>query len=132
MAEGPSNKTRVGPAAVGFLSWLVPGAGFFLIGEKTRGTIVLVAITATFLTGLYVGSIGVIDPVQARPWYVAQVMTSPLVMALGRYTAAGGFEIYGKPQEIGQLYTVVAGLMNLLCVARAIDMARLRARNSTQ
>ena len=61
---------------VGLLGWAVPGAGHFAIKEKKRGIIMFVAITAIFLVGLYVGSIGVIDPVGAWPWYIAQIMTS--------------------------------------------------------
>jgi hypothetical protein len=75
--------------------------------------------------GLYVGSIGVIDPVGAKAWYVAQIMNSPLVAALGHLTAGGGFPVYGRPNEIGQIYTGVTGLLNLLCIINAVYLAHL-------
>lgn len=111
---------------VGLLGWLVPGAGHFLLKEKKRAIIIFATITLTFCAGLYVGSIGVIDPVAAKPWYLAQIMNSPMVAVLGHLTAGGGFPVYGKPNEIGQIYTSVAGLLNLLCIVNAVYSAHLQ------
>jgi len=111
---------------VGLLSWLVPGAGYFLLKEKKRAIIVLATIVLTFCTGLYVGSIGVIDPVGAKSWYVAQIMNSPMVAVLGHLTAGGAYPVYGRPNEIGQIYTSTAGLLNLLCIINAVYLAHLR------
>jgi hypothetical protein len=107
----------------GLLSWLVPGGGYYFLKEKKRGIIIFVTITLTFLAGLYVGSIGVIDPIGSWPWYIAQVMNSPAVFAIGHKTAGGGFEVYGRPNEIGQIYTSIAGLLNLLCIVNAVYFA---------
>lgn len=111
---------------VGAMAWLVPGGGHYLLNEKRRAAVILVAITLTFLVGLYVGSVGVIDPVNAKPWYAAQVMNSPLVMILGRIGATGQYPVYGRAGEIGQIYTSVAGLLNLLCVVNAVYVAHQR------
>ncbi len=82
--------------------------------------------------GLYIGSIGVIDPVNAKPWYAAQVMNSPLVILLGRVAASGNYPVYGRAGEIGQIYTSVAGLLNLLCVVNAIYVAHQRTVEETK
>jgi len=110
---------------VGLLGWFLPGAGHLLLKEEKRALIIFATITLTFCVGLYVGSIGVIDPVGAKPWYVAQIMNSPLVAVLGHLTAGGGFPVYGRPNEIGQIYTGVAGLLNLLCIINAVYLAHL-------
>ncbi len=110
---------------VGLLGWLIPGAGFFFLNEKKRAIIIFVTLLLTFGAGLYIGSIGVIDPYGSWPWYIAQVMTSPLVMILGHYVSAGGFPVYGKPAEIGQIYTGIAGLFNLLCIIKSVYLAHL-------
>ena len=110
---------------IGLVSWLIPGAGYYLINEKKRAAIIFVAIVLTFSVGLYVGSIGVIDPIGSKPWYAGQMMFSPVVVALGYITAGGGYQVYGKPNEIGQLYTSIAGLLNLLCVVNATYLAYL-------
>ncbi len=135
---------------IGAMAWLVPGAGHYLLNEKRRAAVILVAIVLTFLVGLYVGSIGVIDPVNAKPWYAAQVMNSPAVLLLGNHVASayylaqdearrkthmgvlGGdqptqaYLVFGRAGEIGQIYTSVAGLLNLLCIVNAIYIAHQR------
>ncbi len=110
---------------VGLSAWVVPGAGYFLLKENRRATIVLTTIVLAFLVGIYVGSIGIIDPVGAKMWYVAQIMTSPMVAALGYLAAGGGYPVYGKPNEIGQIYTSVAGLLNFLCIVNSVYLAHL-------
>lgn len=116
---------------IGLLAWLVPGAGHYALNEHRRATVIFVVIVLTFLAGLYVGSIGVIDPVGAKPWYAAQIMNSPVVFLLGRTSATGHFPVYGRPNEIGQIYTSIAGLLNLLCIVNAIYLAHLRAIKQT-
>ena len=108
---------------VGLFAWAVPGAGHFLIKERQRAIIIFVTITATFLAGIYIGSIGVIDSVGAKPWYAAQIMTSPAVAIIARITSSGQHPSYGKPFDIGQIYTSVAGMLNLLCILSAVYMA---------
>ncbi len=113
--------------SIGSLAWLVPGAGHYALNEKRRGLVIFVSLVLTFIVGVYVGSIGVIDPVHARPWYVAQVMNSPLVMLLGRIGATGEYRVFGRANEIGQIYTSIAGLLNLLCIVNAVYTAHLRS-----
>jgi len=116
---------------VGLLAWLVPGAGHFVVKEKKRSLIIFATITLTFCVGIYVGSIGVIDPVNAAPWYVAQIMNSPIVAVLGHLTASGAYPVYGRPNEIGQIYTSISGLLNLLCIVNAVYLAHLRSTQTT-
>ena len=100
--------------AVGLVGWLVPGAGHFVLKETRRAIIIFATIVLTFCIGIYVGSIGVIDPIGAWPWYIAQVMNSPFVALIGHHSSGGGYPVYGKPHEIGQIYTSIAGLLNLM------------------
>lgn len=110
---------------IGLSSWLIPGGGYFLLNEKKRAVIIFLVIVLTFCIGLYVGSIGVIDSIDSKPWYVGQMMFSPVVAVLGYVTAGGGYQVYGRPNEIGQLYTSMAGLLNLLCIVNAVYLAYL-------
>ncbi len=108
---------------VGLAGWLVPGGGYVVLREYKRGLIIFVAIVLTLCVGLYVGSIGVVDPVGAKLWYLAQILSSPAVAAVGHVTAVGEYPVYGRPNEIGQIYTSIAGLLNLLCIINAVYMA---------
>ncbi len=111
---------------VGLLAWLVPGAGHLMINQKKHAIIIFATIILTFCAGLYVGSIGVINPVGAKPWYVAQIMNSPMVAVLGYVSKTGDYTVFGRPGEIGQIYTSIAGLLNLLCIVNAIYLAHLQ------
>ncbi|MBE0536438.1 MAG: hypothetical protein IH624_12285 [Phycisphaerae bacterium] len=114
---------------VGLAAWAVPGAGHLIIKERRRAAIIFVAVTATFLVGLYVGSIGVVDPIGAKPWYIAQLMASPAVGLIGHVTETAVTEAgqrqyvsYGRASDVGQIYTSIAGLLNLLCILSAVYM----------
>lgn len=134
---------------VGALAWLVPGAGHWAINERRRAVVIGVVVILTFLAGLYVGSVGVIDPVGAKPWYAAQLMNTPAVYLLGKHVTGVNnqaelqrasaapativpYRVYGRPNEIGQIYTSIAGLLNLLCIVNAIYMAHLQAVGETR
>ena len=123
MPKDNPGKSALLPVVVALGGWLVPGGGHYLIDRKRHAAIIFLTITLTFGIGLYVGSVGVIDPVAAKPWYVAQIMNSPAVVLLGRISASGGYPVFGKPQELGQIYTAVTGLLNLLCIVNATYLA---------
>ena len=108
---------------VGLLGWAVPGAGHFFIKERKRGVIIFITVTLTFLLGLYIGSVGVVDPVEAWYWFIAQILTSPAVALLAKETQTGEYHSYGWPCDIGRIYTSIAGLLNLLAVVSAVYMA---------
>ena len=110
----------------GLAAWVIPGAGHFIINEKKRALIIFPATIITFCIGIYIGSIGVVDPVGAKLAYAGQIMVSPAIAILGYFTAGGGFTVYGRPFEIGQIYTLTAGLLNFLCIVNAVYFAHLR------
>ena len=114
---------------VALAAWAIPGAGHFIIKERKRGIVIFFTIALTFLAGLYVGSIAVIDRIGAKPWYIAQMMTSPAVGLIGHVTEGTVDErgerkyvSYGRSLDIGQIYTSVAGMLNLLCIISAVYM----------
>ena len=74
MSQHHNEKDVMFTVTVGLAAWCVPGAGYYLLKESKRGILVCVTVVLTFLIGLSVGSIGVIDKIGAKPWYVAQVM----------------------------------------------------------
>jgi len=114
---------------VGLAAWALPGGGHFIIKERKRASIIFVTITLTFLAGLYIGSIAVIDRVGAKPWYAAQIMTSPVVGLIANVTETSvtdagerTYVSYGRPYDVGQIYTSIAGMLNLLCIISAVYM----------
>jgi len=59
-------------------------------------------------------------------------MNSPVVMLLGQIGATGNYRVYGRANEIGQIYTSIGGLLNLLCIVNAVYMAHLRSIEESQ
>jgi hypothetical protein len=116
---------------VGLLAWFIPGAGHWVLRERKRAIIILVTISALFTLGLYVGSFGVVDPVREKLWYTAQMLNSPLVGILGQLSLVSRYESFGKPCEIGQIYTGIAGMLNLLCIINAVYLADIRRTRIT-
>ena len=110
---------------VGLLGWLIPGGGHFAINKKIHGLIIFFSVVITFTIGLYIGSLAVVDPASSKPWFAAQVMNSPAVFFLGHMSEIGEYSVYARPAEIGQIYTSIAGLLNLLCIVNAVYWAYL-------
>lgn len=111
---------------VGLAGWLIPGGGHFIIKEKSRAIIIFTAVVLTFAIGLYLGSVAVVNPATDKLAYTAQIMNSPAVAAIGRITKEGHYTVFGKPKEIGQIYTSIAGLLNLLCIVNAVYLAHIK------
>src|SRR4051812_3718292 len=55
------NSRSASPALVAILGWLVPGSGYFLIGQRTRGIVIGVTIITLFLSGMLLAGVRVID-----------------------------------------------------------------------
>ncbi len=123
MADRPRVEHTLFLLAVGVLAWIIPGGGHFLIRERRRAVIIFVTITLTFVVGLYVGSIAVVNSVDARPWFFAQICASPLVGAIDNMCRSGNYKAFGRPSDVGQIYTSIAGLLNLLSILSAVYMA---------
>lgn len=127
MADNQSNRLPFEKGlwllVVGLAAWIVPGAGHFLVRERKRGIILFIVITSLFALGIYIGSYGVVDWVTGRIWFYAQILCSPAVGLIGNITKGGNYPTYGHPCDIGQLYTGIAGLLNLLCILSAVYMA---------
>ncbi len=126
---------------VALAGWLVPGAGYWLIGQRTRGLAVGVCVIALFLLGILIAGIAVVEApgfgaggcivsrVLQKPWFLGQVMTGPLGL-IGAWIGHGVADDYPAAKarlgEIGTLYTAIAGMLNLLAMIDATHRASNR------
>lgn len=129
MSQSDAVKTGVKGMAflflVGISAWWIPGTGHWLIGQSKRAVIIFFSITFAFVLGIWFGSIAVIDA--STPWYWAQMLNSPMVAYLAHLSGSVyNLESYGKPREIGEIYTAIAGMLNLLCIVNAVYMAHCK------
>ena len=99
-----------------FVAWLLPGAGHWYLQKRQRAVIIFCAINITFLLGLYLGGIEMIDPHNDSAWFCAQLLSglAGLISMLAQNpdVLAG----YGHGVDLGQVYSGVAGLLNVICI----------------
>ncbi len=127
------------PLFAGFLAWLIPGAGHFYQGRTAKGILFMTCILATFFYGLFLGEGRVVyaswRPGDKRLAYICQVGVGlPALPALVEaYRASHGkppllnimvppndeqlaeyHKQLGRYFELGTVYTMIAGLLNVL------------------
>jgi len=114
---------------VALAAWVFPGLGYWLMGEKKRAAIICTCVLTLFIGGILIGGIRVIDmpdgvsvdALMDKPWFIGQIMTGPLciISALGADLVSPLRISYARSNEIGTLYTALAGMLNLLVILDA-------------
>lgn len=61
MAQTPAQPLRPSAPLIALAGWLVPGAGYWLLGQRPRALVVGITIVLLFILGLFFGGIRVID-----------------------------------------------------------------------
>jgi hypothetical protein len=136
------------PPVVALAGWLVPGAGYWLIGQRARALVCGATILVVFVMGILISGVRVVqapdmtgpgNPIQrvlTKPWFIGQALAGPVGIAtayasdqLAHSAAYGKVEAKARLAEIGTLYTAVAGMLNLLTI---IDAAHRAADGSTR
>src|SRR6185369_3918042 len=116
MSNSSENKSAP-PPLVALCGWVIPGSGYFLIGQKLRGTVIGVTIIGLFVLGLLVAGIRVIDVPgyddRGEAIYVNPAGQKVSQPSMGRWAlrARPVAEIANKPWFVGQF---LAGPMCLL------------------
>jgi len=129
------------PPLVALAGWLLPGAGYWLIGQKQRAITCGVTIILVFIVGILISGIRVVQApdmsapgnvmqrILNKPWFIGQVLNGPMgiaaawtsdQLAQSRYAK---IEAKARLAEIGTLYTAVAGMLNLLTIIDASHRA---------
>jgi hypothetical protein len=109
-------------------TWLLPGLGHLLVGDRIRGTIFLVVITLTFWTGVAIGGVkNTVSPNDRTLWFAGQICAGGHSLAAiawgsrigdpektGQYAAY--VKGYGRTEEVSVVYTAIAGMLNILII----------------
>jgi len=110
------------------LGWILPGLGQLYVGQGRKATLFFLAILATFLVGWALTDLTGIDPSSYTLDFVGQLfLGGPTLAAL---VGAGGRVLDTLPPhlEVGRLYLLVAGLLNLVAICDAVGEAIARDR----
>ena len=106
-------------------SWAVPGLGHLWLGRRSKGLIFLIALPLMFAIGLAFK--GRIFPFDFSDPLVALEAMANLGIGLAYFVASplglGHGDVRAASYEYGNTFLIVAGLLNLLIVIDAYDVA---------
>ena len=109
-------------------AWAIPGAGHLLLGRLQKGVTFLITLTLMFVFGLWLQ--GRLFPIELSQPLVALAALADLGIGIpffiARAMAAGGGRVVALTYEYGNAFLIVAGLMNMLVVLDAFDIAQGR------
>jgi hypothetical protein len=106
-------------------AWAVPGAGHLWLGRRGKGWIFLAALSLMFVTGL-VASGRLFPFLLSDPLVCLEAMAEAGIGII--YFIAGAFgvgagDVRAVTYEYGNAFLIVAGLLNMLVVIDAYDVA---------
>jgi hypothetical protein len=106
-------------------AWAIPGAGHLWQGRRFKGLAFLVAIPLMFAIGLAID--GRLFPFQLSEPLVALATLAHIGVGLPYFIASalglGAGDVRAVGYEYGNAFLIVAGLLNLLVVIDAYDIA---------
>jgi hypothetical protein len=109
-------------------AWAIPGAGHLLLGRVQKGVTFLMTLTLMFVFGLWLQ--GRLFPIELSQPLVALAALADLGIGIpffiARAMGAGAGRVVALTYEYGNAFLIVAGLMNMLVVLDAFDIAQGR------
>jgi hypothetical protein len=136
------NVINSSPPVVALAGWVLPGLGYWLIGQRGRALACGLTILLVFFGGILIAGVRVVQApdmtatgntfqrILQRPWFIGQVLTGPLGISaavvsdkLASSPTYRHIESKARLAEIGTLYTAVAGMLNLLTIIDASHRA---------
>jgi len=102
------------------IGWLVPGAGYYILGRKLQAGIIFTLITFAFFLGAYLGEFQNVsnqflfnmEHIEHTPQIGAGLYSLILLLFFGNVPANAPDIVANF--DIGTLYTAVGGTLNLL------------------
>jgi hypothetical protein len=106
-------------------SWAIPGAGHLWLGRRSKGLVFLFALPLMFAIGL--GIHGRLFPFDLSEWLVGLAAVADVGIGVPYFIAGalgyGAGDVRAVTYEYGNAFLIVSGLLNLLVVIDAYDIA---------
>ncbi|MEP7116761.1 MAG: DUF6677 family protein [Acidobacteriota bacterium] len=118
-------ESSIPPLVAAAAAWFVPGAGHLLLGRRQKGLIFLIAMPAMFAIGLFLS--GRVFPFEFSQPLVALAAVAARGVGLPAFVAGwmnlGSGVVTAASYEYGNSFLIVSGLLNMLVVLDAYDVA---------
>jgi hypothetical protein len=106
-------------------AWAIPGAGHLWLGRRAKGLTFLIALPLMFAIGLAIA--GRLFPFDLTEPLVGLAAVADVGIGIPYFIASalglGGGQVRAVTYEYGNAFLIVAGLLNLLVVIDAYDVA---------
>jgi hypothetical protein len=124
-ATAAERAPSINPFMVSFAAWIIPGAGHIWQGRTQKGVVFLLALPVMFAIGLWLD--GRLFPFEfSQPLVVLAALASlgnGLPYVLAKLMGLGEGVVTAASYEYGNTFLIVAGLLNMLVVLDAYDIA---------
>jgi hypothetical protein len=130
MRATAADRAQTTPASylIAAVAWLIPGAGHLWLGRMQKGLVFLVTLPLMFIVGLWLE--GRIFPFQPAEPLVALAAFADVGIGIPYFVAKamglGVGNVIALTYEYGNSFIIVAGLLNMLVVLDAFDVAQGR------
>lgn len=121
-------QSSTSPYLICAAAWAIPGSGHLWLGRRQQGLTLLAALLLMFATGLWLEG-------RLFPFDVSQPLVAFMALAdigiglpylLAKVLGAGGGNVIAMSYEYGNAFLIAAGLLNMLVVLDAFDIAQGR------
>lgn len=122
----PPIKQWLPPVALG---WLIPGGGHFLLRRSGRGALILASVASMFLLGIMMRGVlfqprtgGMLETIIYCGGFLSDLASGVLYL----FTVWMGYaqpDVAGHAHDYGTKFLVTAGLLNVLAMVDAYEIA---------
>jgi len=123
--ESPHESSKPAAIPVSVSSWLVPGLGHLMLGKRRRAVTFFFVVTGMFALGLYMkGELFALDTGEPLTFLagLAEIGVG-LPFFVARILGIGAGLVTAVTYEYGYTFCIVAGLLNMLVMLDAYDIA---------
>jgi len=135
-----SKQTAKDPSMAAVLAWIVPGGGHFYLGQRSKAVLLFVLLVTTFFIGwalsgfcnVYLSSTRVRDVVGLSTVIGQMLNGGPALLAIVISRMRGVLQDpadVNSIYQIGNYYTLIAGMLNLVLVLDAVYRANRTAKS---
>lgn len=118
----------INPYLICAAAWAIPGAGHLWLGRRQKGLVFLVTLPLMFLFGLWLKG-QLFTFTFSQPFVVLMAFAEVglgLPYLIARAVGGGVGQVTAITYEYGNTFIIVAGLLNMLVVLDAFDVAEGR------